>query len=106
MIFFALLGIILSFGNDADKVLSQNERDPFTVDAKLFLAMIKKVTEVDVKDLTNTMIKDNRVVCIYPNYVCFLHHNIFASVTPVICLIYSHNKTKLLQYHHECSHYS
>ena len=46
---FCFLWVLLSFADDGEKILRQNEGDPFPIYAKLFLEVSQKVPKVDMK---------------------------------------------------------
>jgi len=48
---FAFGGVLNPFGNDVEKVFSQNERHSFAVDSELLFEMTQEVPKVYVKDI-------------------------------------------------------
>lgn len=48
---FIILFGVFSSNDDVHKVIGKNKRDALTTDAKLLLAMVKKVTKVNVEHL-------------------------------------------------------
>lgn len=61
-----LFGFGLTFGDDVLKVMSQNKRDPFTPNAKLFFEVTQDVTEIDVEHLA--VLLDHNVVRVSVSY--------------------------------------
>lgn len=49
--FVTLLRIVLTLGNDSYKVFRQHKWNSFPVDTKLLLAVVEKMSEVNVKNL-------------------------------------------------------